>query len=85
MGEPYTPHLYDFGIWGRVPEPKNQLLLFLEAPGYLEKIKKINGTFREYYLFKSQNFGNPKLENVGKDGNRNMMKIHLRISCKSCI
>ena len=24
MGEPQTPHFYDFGIWGRVPEPQNQ-------------------------------------------------------------
>ena len=34
MGETETPHFYDIGIWGRVPEPQKQLCLSLETPGY---------------------------------------------------
>ena len=33
---PKTPHSNDFGIWGRVPEPRNQYYLSLETPGYLK-------------------------------------------------
>ena len=40
MGEPETPHFYDFGISGRVPGSQNQLFLFLETPGYLTKSRK---------------------------------------------
>ena len=40
MGEPQSPHFYDFGAFERVPKPQNQLFLFLETPGYLNKIKK---------------------------------------------
>ena len=45
MGGTETPHLYDFGIFGRVPEPQNQLYLSLETPGHLNQIKKTPGTF----------------------------------------
>ena len=40
MGEPETPHFYDLGIFGRAPEPPNQVFLFLETTGDLNKIKK---------------------------------------------
>ena len=40
-GDPQNPHLYDFGTFGRVPEPQNQFCLSLETPGYLNKIEKI--------------------------------------------
>ena len=40
MGEPETPHFYDFGVFERVPEPQNHVFLSLETPGYLTKIKK---------------------------------------------
>ena len=33
---PQTPHLYDFGISGRDPEPRNQYYVFLERPGYIK-------------------------------------------------
>ena len=36
MGEPKNPYVYDLWIFGRVPKPQNQLLLFSETPGYLE-------------------------------------------------
>ena len=32
MGEPKNPNFYDFGIFGRVPEPQNQYDLSLEIP-----------------------------------------------------
>ena len=35
MGEPKTPHFYDFGIWGRAQTPQNQLFS-LETPGDLK-------------------------------------------------
>ena len=41
MGEPQTPHFDDFGIFGRVTKPQNQLSLSLETPGDLKRIKKI--------------------------------------------
>ena len=41
MGEPQTPHSYDFGSLERVPGSQNQLFLFLETPGYLKQIDKI--------------------------------------------
>ena len=41
MGEPKSPYFYDFGIFGRVPKRQHQLFLFLETPGHLKQIKKI--------------------------------------------
>ena len=38
MGEPTTPHFYDFGTLGRVPGSQNQLFLSVET-GYLNKSK----------------------------------------------
>ena len=40
MGEPQTPHVYDFGIFERAPKPQNKLFLSLETPGYLKEITK---------------------------------------------
>ena len=40
MGEPKNPHSYDFWIFGRVPEPQNQLCLSSETPGDRHPIKK---------------------------------------------
>ena len=51
MREPNTPHLYEFGICGRVPGSQNQLVLSLETPGHL---KKVPGIFQTYF-YKSQN------------------------------
>ena len=39
MGESPNPHFYDFGIFGRVPEPQHPLFLYLETPGYFKKSK----------------------------------------------
>ena len=50
MGEPKTPHFYDFGISGRVPEPQNQLFLSLETPGHLKKSRKSLEHFQTYYF-----------------------------------
>ena len=44
MGEPKTPHFYNFGISERVPGSQNQYYLSLETPGHLNKSTK-NQTF----------------------------------------
>ena len=59
MGEPKNPHVYDFGILGRVPEPQNQYYLSLETPRYLQHSKKKRIIFKNIYIIKSQLFGNP--------------------------
>ena len=45
MGEPETPHLYDFWTLGRVPGSENQLFLSLETPRYQKASKKTPVTF----------------------------------------
>ena len=45
MGETETPHFYDLGISGRVPEPQSQLFLSLETPGHQNKKKNAVETF----------------------------------------
>ena len=56
MGETQTPHFFAFGIFGRVPEPQNQYDLSLEKPGHLNKSKKPQIIFENYYLYTFQNF-----------------------------
>ena len=51
MGETKTPHFYDFGISEPVTKPQNQLFLFLETPGFLNKIKKSLGTLLTHVIF----------------------------------
>ena len=50
MGETETPHFYDIGIFGGVPEPQKQLSLSLETPGYLDNIKKIPWNMFEHIV-----------------------------------
>ena len=45
MGESEIPHFYDFGIFGCVTEPQNQLFLSFETPEYLTKSRRTPGTF----------------------------------------
>ena len=66
MGEPRNLHFYDFGIFGRVPEPQHQLILSLETPVYLNKSKKIQND----YFSKHHKFGSPCFVNFRKDGRR---------------
>ena len=65
--------IHDFWIFEPVTKPQNQLCLSLETPGHLNKIKK-NQTFLKHginlKIWEIQN-----LENVRKDGRRQMMKI----------
>ena len=81
MGEPQTPHFYDFRIFGRVPGSPNQLFSSLETPGYLKKLKKIPGTFKKYHFCKSQklwtytNF--TMFEKSGADKSRRFVYEHL--------
>ena len=64
MGEPQTPHFYDFGTFGHVQGSQNQRFLSLETPGYLERDKKIPGTCLKHIIFanlkgvKNQNVDN---------------------------
>ena len=52
MGEPKTPHFFDFGMSGRVPKPNKQLFLSLETPGYLKEIKKQSQIIlQSYYCY----------------------------------
>ena len=45
-------HFHGFGIFGRVPEPHNQLFLSLETPGYLTKFRNKPGAFYKYTFCK---------------------------------
>ena len=54
MGEPQTPHLYDFTIWGRVPKPQNKLFLCLETPGHRNKSSKTLEHCLKNYFYKSE-------------------------------
>ena len=55
MGEPRTPHFYNLRIFECVPEPQNQLFLFLETPGHLKKSKKQARTIFDF-VYKFPNF-----------------------------
>ena len=69
MREPQTPHFYDFGISGRVPEPQNQYYLSLETPGYLNEIKKEPwGIFQKILFWYIIFFGNSFLSIFEKTG-----------------
>ena len=61
MGETKNPNFFDFGIYGSVPEPQNQLFLTLETPGHLDKSRKNLEHAQAYYFYKSQKIGNPQL------------------------
>ena len=76
IGEPQTPHFYDFGILERVPGAQNQLFLSFETPGYLNKFKKnpwniLRDTFLSIPLFWKPNM----LTIFREGGHRQMMKI----------
>ena len=59
MGEPNNPQFYDFGIFGRVPEPQNQYYLPFETAGYLKEIMKTSKP-----LFENIMFVNPKMSEI---------------------
>ena len=65
MGEPQTPHLYNLGIFGRVPGSQNHLFSFLETQGHLKNIKKNLGSFKTI-IFESQMFGNRQFRKFPK-------------------
>ena len=56
MGEPSNSHFYDFGISGRVLEPRNHLFLFSATPGYFKKCNKSQKHDKETVFL--LNFGN---------------------------
>ena len=77
MGETESPHVHDFGIFGRVPEPQNQYHSSLETPGYLKK------TMNKRIIFGNLMFGNLKMSEiahfivVGNGGSRTIPKIRV--------
>ena len=65
MGEPENLHFHGFGIFGRVPEPQNQLFLSLETPGHPGKMPKsslLNIVFVNLKMLEIRSF-----VNAGKD------------------
>ena len=44
MGEPQTPHFYDFGAFGRVSESQNQLVLKNDCRHFLFFLKYLDET-----------------------------------------
>ena len=68
MGEPQTPHFYDFGISEPVTKPQSQLFLSLDTPEYLKKKQENPGTFFKYHVCKSRDLGNPFLTISPKTG-----------------
>ena len=75
IGEPKTPHFYDFWIFEPV----------VEIPGHLNKIKKSQIFSKILFVI---NLGFFELHNRGifrKGGHRKMMKIRLKKSQKSWI
>ena len=62
MGEPQTPHFYDFGILGRVAEPQIQYDLFLKTQDTFKKSKKAPKLFLENIIWGNVNvLGSPNL------------------------
>ena len=68
MGEPQTPHFYDFGIPGRVPEPQNQYYLSLETLGYLKKSNRTQNIFWNIICIKLTILEIPNFEKMEKTG-----------------
>ena len=70
VGETETPHFYDLGTFGRVPEPQNHLC-YLWRPQDTQIIQEKSQTFFERYnLYKFHVVEIHNLGNIGKDGHR---------------
>ena len=67
----------DFGISGRVPEPRKHYVYLWRPQDTLKNKRKPNHL--EHLIL-----GNPKLWSVGNDRRRQIMNIRLKNSCKSC-
>ena len=66
MGETQTSHFYDFGTFGRVPEPQNQVFFILGDTRRPKESRKIPGTFKNTFWYKSQLLGNPNFCQLSK-------------------
>ena len=77
MGEPPTPHFYDFGTFGRVPEPQNQLFVSLESPGYLKNQENPWNILKNMIVVNLKMSETHFLSILEKGGRRKMMKIRL--------
>ena len=72
MGETKNPHFFDFGIFGRVPEPQHQLFFFGDTR-IPNKIKKHPGAHRQKFGINLKSTEIPKFGNFRKDGHRQIL------------
>ena len=78
MGEPKTPHFYDFGRDFRTcPRLPKQIILIFGDTSTPQKIKNQQTCLNKYDFYKSRNFEIQGIDNVRKDGRRSNMKIRL--------
>ena len=77
MGETETPDFYDFGIFGRVPEPQNQLLfIFGDIMIPKQNIKKILVTcFNDVIFINLKMLEIQHFDNFRKNGRRHIPTI----------
>ena len=75
MGETETPHFYDFVIFGRVPEPQNQLCLSLETPGYPKNREKNMEHLKHFIFINLIVLEFQHVDNFGKDGRRKIPPV----------
>ena len=73
---PETPHFYDFEIFGRVPEPRNQYHLSFETPRYLNK-SRIPLDYCQHVLMILKSLEIANIRNVRKDGHHQIPTICL--------
>ena len=76
MGEPETPHCYDFGIVGSVYEPQDHFLS-LQTPEHLKQSKKNPNHFEDSYFHYFIFLEIRDFENVRKDGRRKIPPVQL--------
>ena len=79
MGETKTPHFYDFGICGRVPEPPTPVIVIFEGTRTpKESQKQTWGILKNIMFHKSQNSGTSEVfDDFGKDRRRTIPTICL--------
>ena len=85
MGETETPHFYDFGTFGHVPEPQHQYHLPLETPRYFKQSKKDAKSFLKSIICINLFVENPTVWFVRNGGHRKIPTAHLIQSWKSWI
>ena len=70
---PQAPHVHDFGIFGRVPEPPNEYCSSFETPGYSKSHNKNPKPFLKNSIFGDMTNENKTVRTIWK---RRAPKIH---------